>query len=155
MKTKYLIMLLVIVCTVSCKNNNINENSISQSTNERQESINGENMIDIKIIIDNKEYLLNLENSETTEEFLKLLPIELTMNELNGNEKYSYLNSTLPSDSHKIKEIKKGDVMLFGNNCIVLFYKDFNTNYSYTSIGHIDNLPDFGNENISVKITNK
>lgn len=29
--------------------------------------------------------------------------------------------------------------MLFGRDCIVLFYDTFNTSYSYTKIGHIDN----------------
>ena len=28
--------------------------------------------------------------------------------------------------------------MLYGNNCIVLFYESFSTSYSYTPLGHID-----------------
>ena len=41
--------------------------------------------------------------------------------------------------------------MLYGNNCLVILYKSFDTSYSYTRIGHIDDLPNLGNGNITVK----
>ena len=41
--------------------------------------------------------------------------------------------------------------MLYGNNYLVVFYKSFDTLYSYTKIGHIDNLPNLGIDNINVK----
>ena len=41
--------------------------------------------------------------------------------------------------------------MLYGDNCLVIFYKSFDTSYSYTKIGHINNLPDLGNDNVLVK----
>ena len=34
--------------------------------------------------------------------------------------------------------IHTGDIMLYGSNCIVLFYEDFSTSYSYTPIAHIE-----------------
>lgn len=33
----------------------------------------------------------------------------------------------------------------------IIFYKSFDTSYSYTKIGHIDNLDNLGSENIDVK----
>ena len=73
------------------------------------------------------------------------------MSELNGNEKYIYLDKTLPTNSYSPKHIEVGDIMLYGNDCLVVFYKSFDTNYSYTKIGHIDNLEDLGEENVKIK----
>lgn len=106
----------------------------------------------MKIIIDNYEYVVNLENNNTVSELIDLLPLEVNMTELNGNEKYVYLDKKLPTNSSNPKHINKGDVMLFGDDCLVIFYKSFDTSYSYTKIGHIDNMNDLGDGNISVKI---
>ena len=124
-----------------------NENKVI----EKNDNIKGEEIDSMKVIIDNKEYIINLEDNETVKSFINLLPLELNMNELNENEKYSYLDKTLPTNSYNPKRINTGDVMLYGNNCLVIFYKTFNTSYIYTKIGHIDNLPNLGNDNILVR----
>lgn len=105
----------------------------------------------INAIINGKSYKLNLDSNKTTEELVNLLPLELTMNELNGNEKYAYMDNSLFTNLYNPKHIEKGDVMLYGDNCLVIFYKSFDTNYSYTKIGHIDNLDNLGNGSITVK----
>ena len=119
---------------------------------ELDEILGGFYKMNVKININNKEYTLNLENNTTTKSFINLLPSEYTMKELNGNEKYIYLDNTLPIDPISPKHINKGDVMLYSNNCLVIFYKSFDTTYSYTKIGHIDNLEDLDNKDIKVKI---
>ena len=108
-------------------------------------------MSDIKVIINDKTYTLKLENNNTVEEFVDLLPQEFTMNELNGNEKYVYMNNSLTTNQYNPKHIEKGDVMLYGDNCLVIFYKSFDTSYSYTKIGHIDNITDLGSGSITAK----
>ena len=92
----------------------------------------------INIIIGSKTFTATLADSETGEAFAALLPLSVTMNELNGNEKYHYLSSSLPTAAYQPGAIHAGDLMLYGNNCVVLFYKTFNTSYSYTRIGSID-----------------
>lgn len=104
----------------------------------------------MKVIINKKEYLVDLEKNETVTEFLKNLPNNIEMSELNGNEKYYYLDQKLPNNPINPKQIDKGDIMLFGNNCLVIFYQSFKTNYSYTKIGHIKEMPDLDKDSIRV-----
>ena len=78
------------------------------------------------------------EISENAKAFIKMLPLTLSMEELNGNEKYHYLDKPLPTDSSRVESISCGDLMLYGSDCIVLFYKKFSTPYSYTKIGKVN-----------------
>jgi len=112
----------------------------------------------INIIVGSKTFTATLADSETGEAFAALLPLSVTMNELNGNEKYHYLSSSLPTAAYQPGTIHVGDLMLYGNNCVVLFYKTFNSSYSYTRIGAIDNpsglASALGSGNVSVRFEN-
>ena len=109
----------------------------------------------INIIVGSKSFTATLADSETGEAFAALLPLTVTMNELNGNEKYHYLSSSFPTAAYQPGTIHAGDLMLYGNNCVVLFYETFNTSYSYTRIGALDNpsglASALGSGNISVR----
>ena len=52
----------------------------------------------MKAIINGSEYVINLENNETVNSLVRMLPLELNMSELNGNEKYIYLDTKLPTN---------------------------------------------------------
>ena len=149
MKKKILYSFLVIILLFMLSGcfNKVEDNSINNApTNNSSEVISS-----VKTIINGKEYILNLESNETSSSFVNMLPQKFNMEELNGNEKYIYLDKSLPSNSSNPGHIEKGDVMLYGSDCLVVFYKSFDTSYSYTKIGHIDDLPDLGSGNISVQ----
>ena len=146
-----LILISLIMVTGCSEKNRINNNKKNQQENSIDVDSSNEVIKSVKAIINEKEYTINLEDNETANSFANLLPQELNMSELNGNEKYIYLDTTLPTNSSNPKRINAGDVMLYGNNCLVIFYKSFDTSYSYTRIGHIDDLPNLGNGNITVK----
>ena len=93
----------------------------------------------VNLRINNKEYKLILYDNDTARDFLRMLPITITMNDLNSNEKYYNLSKSLTTKSERAGSIKRGDFMLYGNNCLVLFYESFSTSYSYTRIGYIEN----------------
>ena len=101
--------------------------------------IKKEDNMNINIIINDVPYKVTLFDNPTTNYLLDLLPLEITMHELNGNEKYYYFNETLPSNPTNITTIKAGDIMLYNDNCLVIFYEDFQTSYRYTKIGEITN----------------
>lgn len=79
-----------------------------------------------------------LDDTEAARALVKLLPLETGMSELNGNEKYAYLDEALPTAPERVGSIEAGDIMLFGSDCLVLFYEGFSTNYSYTRVGRLD-----------------
>lgn len=105
----------------------------------------------IKLVIDDVEYSVELEDNPTSQEFVNLLPLEYNMTELNNNEKYVDLNTSLTSNPSKVGQISKGDLMLYNDNTLVLFYESFNTTYEYTRIGHVNNLGDINTSDIHVK----
>lgn len=105
----------------------------------------GDNMQNIIITIKNKKYEAILYDNSTTKELIKKFPITITMSDLNGNEKYYNFSKSFSTSSENVASINKGDIMLFGDNCLVIFYKSFSTRYKYTKLGYIKNTEDLEN----------
>ena len=179
MKSKTILIMLVCVCIIvgiifllsrndkeeKNTSNNITENiSINTSNEIYKNAVSNESNINlvnnesenkmvsnIKVIVGGKTYNAKIEENETAQSLVNMLPLELNMSELNGNEKYIYLNKTLQTNLYNPKHIESGDIMLYGNDCLVVFYKSFDTPYSYTKIGHIENFVDLGSKDVVVK----
>lgn len=92
----------------------------------------------ITVTVNGHAFSATLYDNETARAFKERLPLTLDMSELNGNEKYYYLPDSLPTNSSRPSAINAGDIMLYGGDCIVIFYESFSTSYSYTPIGKID-----------------
>ena len=114
---------------------------------------------DITITIGDRIFTATMEQNSTAEAFRALLPLTLEMQELNGNEKYHYLSQSLPTNRTKVGTIHAGDIMLYGDNCVVVFYETFTTTYQYTPIGHISNPKGFkealGSGSVTINFTSK
>ena len=93
--------------------------------------------VGVQIKIGETNFQASFEDNKTTRALLKKFPVTYSMSELNGNEKYKYLSYELPENAKKVKTIHAGDIMLYGTDCLVIFYKDFETSYSYTRLGRI------------------
>lgn len=92
----------------------------------------------LRITVGTASFTGTLADNATAAAFRALLPVTIRMSELNGNEKYCYLSGNLPTAAANPGTIHAGDLMLYGSNCVVLFYETFRTSYSYTRIGRLD-----------------
>lgn len=110
-----------------------------QDQNDEENREDMEPVKDIVLTIGGSRFTAVLEDNAAAEAFAAMLPMDLLMEELNGNEKYHYLDESLPVSSERSGTIREGDLMLWGSSCIVLFYGTFQSSYSYTRLGRIEN----------------
>ncbi len=95
-------------------------------------------MPQIQIEAGGQTFTATLLDNPTTRALLERLPMTVSMGELNGNEKYYYLPEALPTNAQRPGNIHAGDLMLYGSDCLVLFYESFSSGYSYTRLGNIN-----------------
>ncbi len=116
---------------------------------------------DIKISISGVTISIKLEDNTTTRSLVATLrksAITYTAGDYGGFEKVGTLGFTLPTNPSQITAVA-GDVILYGNNQIVLFYGS--NSWSYTRIGKmiynsLDELKSFlkaGEGNIQVTLS--
>ncbi|WP_208630813.1 cyclophilin-like fold protein [Flavobacterium psychrolimnae] len=153
MKNLITTIFVFISFSVSLASCNQEEKTITNQTNGNTTNPIGSKM---KITIDTSVFTATLTDDETTAAFQTILPMTINMSELNGNEKFFYFASTLPSNASPGGSIQVGDLMLYGNNCLVLFYENLNTSYSYSRLGKIDNttglVAALGSGNVTIKL---
>ena len=73
---------LITGCINNYNKNKINNSEIDYNNNEERK----ENVTNLKVTINDKTYILNLDSNKTAQEFINLLPQQFTMSELNDNE---------------------------------------------------------------------
>jgi hypothetical protein len=116
---------LICIQLFACNNKN---NEMTSSPNS---SLNTDSM-KLKITIGTNAFTATLYNNATATALKEKLPMTINMKELNGNEKYLDLPDNLPANASNPGTIQAGDLMLYGSNTLVFFYKSFSTSYNYT-----------------------
>ncbi len=111
--------------------------SSSRIEKERKEDDIGIKAISVRI--GDMTYIMSVDAGKAGQEFANSTPFELEMVDLNNNEKYYDSDEKLLADPYKPGHVDVGDVMLYGDRTIVIFYKSFDTDYSYTRLGKIKN----------------
>ena len=122
-------------------NDNDNNNEADDSNNGgngNENNDNGEMNMKITVTVGGQEFAATLADTSAAREFAALLPLTLRMDELNGNEKFCYTGHQFTTEPYRPGTIREGDILLYGNDCVVLFYETFASSYSYTRIGSLD-----------------
>jgi hypothetical protein len=85
-----------------------------------------------------RRFSVSLADTDAARAFVALLPLTLQMSDLNDNEKTAKLPRSLPAEASRPGTIRNGDLMLWGSDTAVVFYKTFESPYAYTRLGRID-----------------
>jgi len=85
-----------------------------------------------------RRFAITLSDNAAARAFAAQMPVTLDMSDLNGNEKHADLPRALPTDESRPGTIRNGDLMLYGADTLVVFYLTFNSSYSYTRLGRVD-----------------
>ena len=138
---------LICIQLFACNKSNEITGSINDTSNTGS--------MKLKITVGGNTFYATVYNNATATTFKAKLPLTINMKELNGNEKYFDLADNLPANASNTGTVQAGELMLYGSNTLVLFYKTFSTSYNYTRLARIDNpsgLADaLGSGNTTVK----
>jgi hypothetical protein len=83
-------------------------------------------------------FAIALADAAAARAFTELLPLTLDMSDLNDNEKKAMLPRALPTSESRPGTIRSGDIMLYGTRTLVVFYSTFDSPYSYSRLGRLD-----------------
>ncbi len=120
------------------------DSSNTQQVNVPQPDTNSDtegNMVKkMTLQIGNSSFTATLENNPAVDAFVEMMndsPIIIQMNDYSGFEKVGSLGTNLPADD-KQTTTHAGDIVLYNENQIVIFYGS--NSWSYTRLGKIDDL---------------
>lgn len=151
-KILYLIVLVLIITGITaCASENRSTTEpqttsiVSENTGEQEvQNEQSQNEIpQMKIQIGEYIFYASLENNTSVDALIQMMketPIVINMRDYSGFEKVGALGITLP-DSNSQVTTQAGDIVLYNHDQIVVFYGS--NSWSYTKIGHVNDLTDW------------
>ena len=92
----------------------------------------------IWMTVGERRFAITLADTEAARAFAAMLPLTIDLPDLNSNEKHAKLPKALPTNTIRPGTIRNGDLMLYGSQTLVLFYLTFDSIYSYTRLGRVN-----------------
>ena len=113
----------------------VNGSAAAQNSSEKICQTEEKNMW---LTVGERHFAITLADTEAAIAFAEMLPLSIDMIDLHKNEKYADLPSVLPTSASRPGKIHDGDLMLYGSKTLVIFYQTFDSSYSYTRIGYVE-----------------
>jgi hypothetical protein len=88
-----------------------------------------------------RRFAVTLTDNAAARGFAAQLPLTLDKSE-HGNEQHAELPTPPPADASQPGTIRTGDLLLYGADTLVVFYLTFQSSYSYTRLGRVDDPSD-------------
>src|SRR4051794_22774949 len=124
MKTLYVLLLLFIINSLFAFHNN-QTNYFKHAHFENFRSDSKKDNMNLKITMGKTTLTAALIKSKTTADFINLLPLSLTMNDLFGREKYGELPRTISTEGKRSFNYEVGDIGYWSpSHDLAIYYKD-------------------------------
>lgn len=124
MKTWYVLLSLFISSSLFACNNNKTQIIEKPVVGNLQDTLNKDTM-KLKITIGKTILTASLVKSKTTDDFIKLLTLDLTMNDLFGREEYGALPKSISTDAKAFFRYEVGDIGYWSpSHDLAIYYKD-------------------------------
>jgi hypothetical protein len=151
MRTKISMVLAVIIISV------ISIASISGAQTMKHEGLKNSDSIKIRLKVNDKIITATTIDSKTTRDFISLLPLTLTMNDLFRREKYAHLPKAISTAGERVHTYEVGEIVYWSPGPdVAIFYRQDGERIPSPGIiviGKIDSGVEALNVAGSVKVT--
>ncbi len=107
---------------------------------QKEEFLEEDTEMKMNVQIGTENFTATLEDNEAVAAFAEMMkeePVVMQMSDYSGFEKVGALGTSLPASNSQITT-QAGDIVLYNNSQIVIFYGS--NSWSYTRLGRIDDL---------------
>ena len=91
--------------------------------------------------------------SNAAKNFISNIPVSVQMSDEGSYEKRGCGYFHFEGDAARLKQIQKGDLLVYGDSCIVIATGNFEGSSLYRKIGHINDMADLPEGTILVNFT--
>jgi hypothetical protein len=131
--------------------------AISEAQRVKDEDLEKSARMKVTLRIKDKTITATLIDSKTTRDFVSLLPLTLTMNDLFGREKFAHLPKALSTEGKRVRTFEVGEIAYWSPGPdVAIFYRqdgDKIPDPGIIVIGKLDSGAETLNVDGSIKIT--